>query len=375
VAISATPDYPALVNALSLHDFHASRGAQFAELGGWEMIASYGDVAAEYRALRERVGVLDLSFRSRLCLTGQDRQRFLNGQVTNNVKGLEPGQGCYAALVTAKGKLQSDLNIYCLPDELLLDFEPGLGAAVAERFASFIIADDVQVVDVAGLYGLLSVQGPGAAEIVKRLLGTETPSAPLSFVQVTAPAHGELYCMNQPRGPMAGFDVFAPNESISRISATLTNAAEEAGGRLCGWEALEMTRIEAGIPRFGMDMDETNLAPEAGLDRGISYTKGCYIGQEIIARIRTYGQVAKSLRGFWLPERLAELPKRGEKLYQAGREVGYITSALASPAYRRNIALGYVRRECPAGTTLELQTPSGAGPVEVIALPFPPPAG
>jgi folate-binding protein YgfZ len=262
-----------------------------------------------------------------------------------------------------------------LPEELLLDFEPGLGAAVAERFASFIIADDVQVVDVAGLYGMLSVQGPAAAEVLQALEGLEAPPAPLAFVQVAHPALGDLYCMHQPRGPTDGFDVFVPTPALSEIATTLVNAAERAGGRLCGWEALEMTRIEAGIPRFGVDMDETNLAPEAGLERGISYTKGCYIGQEIIARIRTYGQVAKSLHGFWLPEHLPDLPKRGEKLYQAGREVGYITSALASPAYRRNIALGYVRRECPAGTTLELRTSSGPRPVQVLPLPFPAPAG
>src|SRR5881396_1487649 len=135
------------MNSLVLHELHDGLNASFTEVNGLEAVEHYGDPLAEHAALRERVGVLDLSFRSRLCLTGADRQRFLNGQVTNNVKDLKAGEGCYAALVTAKGRLQSDLNIYCLPEEFLLDFEPGLSGVVARRLETYIIADDVQLVD------------------------------------------------------------------------------------------------------------------------------------------------------------------------------------------------------------------------------------
>lgn len=360
------------MHELSLHPFHQAAGARFMDINGCEVPANYGDTPAEYRVLRESAGILDLSFRSRLCLTGADRARFLNGQVTNNIKDLQPGQGCYAALVNAKGRLQSDLNIYCLPDELLLDFEPGLNGLIEERFNQFIIADDVQVVDVAALYGLWSVQGPRAAEVVTTLAGLTEPPANGRFTPVTSATFGEIYCMNQPRGPVAGFDLFAPIASMSPLADALSSAAGKLGGRLCGWDALEMARIEAGIPRFGVDMDDTNLAPETGIEeRAISYTKGCYVGQEVIARIRTYGHVAKALRGLGLPDDLRSLPKRGEKLYHAGREVGYVTSALASPRLGRNIALGYVRRECyQPGTVLELSTPTGVVPVHVVALPF-----
>src|SRR5512138_3744922 len=134
-----------------------------------QVVNHYGDVLAEHAAVSESAGVLDLSFRGRLSLAGADRQRFLNGQVTNNVKDLQAGEGCYAALVTAKGKMVSDLNIYCLPDELLLDSEPGLAAAITARFEKFVIADDVQVVDAAPHYGLISVQGPKSAEAVNKL--------------------------------------------------------------------------------------------------------------------------------------------------------------------------------------------------------------
>src|SRR5216117_865205 len=157
------------MNSLVLHELHDGLNASFTEVNGLEAVEHYGDPLAENAALRGAAGLLDLSFRSRLCLTGADRQKFLNGQVTNNVKDLKVGEGCYAALVNAKGRIQSDLNIYVLENEILLDFEPGYGAAVAQRLEKFIIADDVQAVDVAPHYGLLSVQGPKSVEALTTL--------------------------------------------------------------------------------------------------------------------------------------------------------------------------------------------------------------
>ena len=157
------------MNLSPLHEFHHSLGARFGELNGAEIVANYGDALVEYTALRESAGVLDLSFRSRICLTGADRVRFLHGQVTNDVKRLKTGEGCYAAITTAKGKMESDLNICVLQDELLLDFEPGLTEKISQRLEKYIVSDDVQVVDVAPHYGLLSVQGPQAEVVVKAL--------------------------------------------------------------------------------------------------------------------------------------------------------------------------------------------------------------
>jgi len=149
-------------------------------------------------------------------------------------------------------------------------------------------------------------------------------------------------------------------------------AARNLGGRPCGWQAIEMARIEAGIPRFGVDMDETNLPPEAGIDaRAISYTKGCYIGQEVIARIRTYGQVAKALRGLRLADNLKDVPRKGDKLYLGDKEIGYVTSAIASPTLKSNIALAYVRREAnQIGAELILQTSAGKSSAKIVQLPF-----
>jgi glycine cleavage system T protein (aminomethyltransferase) len=361
------------MSLLALHDFHVSLGAQFAEVKGMEAADHYGDPAAEQAALRDTSGVLDLSFRGRLCLTGADRKRFLNGQVTNNVKDLATGEGCYAALVTPKAKFQSDVNIYILPNEILLDFEPGLSQSVTQRLEKYIIAEDVQVMDVAPHYGLLSVQGPKPESVVASLsLGSSHPIKLMSFAIVTDPILGEIYCVNQPRLGTKGFDLFVPTTALRTVAEQLIAAAKTAGGRACGWRALETARIEAGIPRYDADMDETNLAPEAGMDaRMISYTKGCYIGQEVIARIRTYGQVARTLRGLRLADDLKRLPNRGDKLFRDGKEVGYVTSAVASPTFKANLALGYVRREHnEAGTELILQTAHGESHAQIVELPF-----
>ncbi|MGD1083682.1 MAG: aminomethyltransferase family protein [Verrucomicrobiota bacterium] len=359
------------MDTLALHDFHRKLGGRFLDLSGKEGVEDYGDARAEHAALRESAGALDLSFRGRLCVLGADRRIFLNGQVTNNVKNLKTGQGCYAALVTAKGRMESDLNIYCLENELLLDFEPGLSAAVQGRLEKYIIAEDVQVADAAPHYGLLSAQGPRAAAVVESL-GLPVPREALGAARMEDPALGEVVVAGQPRIGSGGFDIFVPAASLAAAAEKLLTATRAAGGRFCGWAALEIARIEAGIPRFGADMDNTHLPPEAGLEsRAVSYSKGCYIGQEVIARVRTYGQVAKSLRGLRLPDDLPELPVKGGKLFLGEKEVGVITSAAASPTLKANIALGYVRREAGAPGT-ELWVAAGGAKVSarIVELPF-----
>src|ERR1051325_4891138 len=200
--------------SLALHNFHERLNARFASLNGEEIVADYDDALAEHAALRESAGVVDLSFRGRLCLTGADRARFLHGQVTNDVKRLRDGEGCYAALVNAKGRMLSDLNVYSLPDELLLDFEPGLVEIVSQRLEKYVIADRVEGVNVAPHYGLLSVQGP-KAEMVARALNAEIPGREFTFTRINDASPGDIYLANHPRTSLppepggawsAGFD-------------------------------------------------------------------------------------------------------------------------------------------------------------------------
>jgi folate-binding protein YgfZ len=361
------------MGSLYLRDFHQKLGVHFTTLNGVEVIADYGNVLAEHTALSESAAILDLGCRGRLCLTGMDRVRFLHGQVTNDIKRLTTGEGCYAALVTAKGRMEADLNIYQLPEELLLDFEPGLTGSVSQRLERYIIADDVQVVDIGSQYGLLSVQGLRAERVIKGLaLFEELPVKPFGFCRFTDATMGEVYLVNRARVGTSGFDLFIPNASIGAVLEKLLSVAQSVGGRACGTSALEMARIENGIPRFGIDMDETNFPQECGIEsQAVSYTKGCYVGQEVLNRIHTLGHVNRKLCGLKLGDRMEKLPARGDKLFQAGREVGYVTSALASPRLKANIALGHVRKEANSiGTELVLQTAAGESDARVIELPF-----
>ena len=382
---------------LVLHAFHSNLGARFTELNELERVNDYGDWLAEHAALRQSAGVLDLSFRSRICLTGSDRVRFLHGQVTNDVKRLRAGEGCYAAVTTNKGKMESDLNIFCLADELLLDFEPGLTGKVSKRLEQFIVADDVQVVDVTPYYGLLSVQGPKAEEVIQLLGWGERPHEPFNSEKISDTTLGEIYLMNHARlagsagilpanlgdqrvvgrrqdagAPRAaGFDLFIPNSSLGAGADKLIAAAKQIGGQACGWQAFETARIEEGIPRYGVDMDETNLPLECGIgDRAISYKKGCYIGQEVLNRVHSFGHVNKELRGLRLADDLKSLPHRGDKLFRDGKEIGYLTSVVKSPVLG-NFALGYVRREAnQVGTELVLRTVAGASTLKIVEIPF-----
>jgi folate-binding protein YgfZ len=181
--------------------------------------------------------------------------------------------------------------------------------------------------------------------------------------------------------PLLGFDLFVPNNSLGAVADKLIAAAKQisalaapkrsAGG--CGWQAFETARIEAGIPRFGADMDETNLPLECGpaLRDAVSYNKGCYIGQEVINRVHSFGHATKELRGLRLADDLKTLPQKHDKLFHHGREIGYVTSAVKSPSLNANIALGYVRREAnQIGTELTLRTAAGESSAKIVELPF-----
>jgi aminomethyltransferase len=356
---------------LLLHDLHQKYGARFSTIDGAEMAAHYGDALGEYNALIQTVGVLDLSFRCRLCLVGADRIRFLHGQVTNDVKRLAPWQGCYAALTTAKGKMQSDLNIYRLEEEVLLDFEPGFQQSVSERLDKYIVADDVQVMEVGSLYCLLSLQGPQSQEVLRCLeIFGHVPEKPLSVGKASSAEFGETYVMNQPRAGDRGFDLFVPAVSAASLMEKLLRGATAVGGRLCGWQSLETRRIESGIPRFGLDMDGTNFPQECGIeDRAVSYSKGCYIGQEVLNRIHTLGHVNRELTGLRFSPDLKTLPKKNDKLMDGEKEVGYVTSAIDSPSLKVKVGLGYVRKEV-VGKDLTLRTSGADSPVIVVPLPF-----
>ena len=349
-----------------LHNFLSQQGAQFGDVAGETVARNYGDTNAEHRALTESVALVDLSFRGCLAVLGDDRVKFINGQVTNEVAGLKPGQGCYAALVNAKAKMQADLFVYRLDDELILDFEPGLLVAVTERLESHIVADQVELIDASPHFGLFSLQGPKTAEALAAL-GLVLPGEAFAHAKSPLDECGEIYVMNNGRYGAAGCDLYIPAGHLAKAAVRLAKAVEGQGGRLAGWQATEIARVEAGIPRFGSDMDGKTLPPEANLEtRAISYTKGCYIGQEIIARIRTYGRVNRSLVGYRLD---SDLAVGTELVGDSGKTVGTLTSVIDSPKFGP-IALGLAKRghESP-GQILTAREPA-QGQATIAEIPF-----
>ena len=249
----------------------------FGKLNGVEIILDYGSTRAEAKRLRDCVGVLDLSSRGRICLLGEDRHRFLNGQVTNDIARLAEGTGCYTLITNRKGILQGDASIYRLPEEILLDLEPGTAKSLTARFQKFMVADDVDIADAAPhFWNALDSRTPCPISFLKSL-DVDIASKLKNLHDVlhkTITAIGECYLAKHPRTGSDGYDVFVPRKSLEKLQTRLLDSALSLGGGLCGWSSMEILRIEAGIPRPPIDTSPAILAPELGREeQTISYSQ------------------------------------------------------------------------------------------------------
>ena len=343
----------------------AGDGLQLAPaLGGaWELPACYvrHGAHAEYDAVRRPggVGVIDRSWRAALRLTGADRQSFLQGMVSNDVGALRPGQGCRAAFLDTTGHVLADLHVHALPDALRVETDPRCLPRLAETLEKYLIMEDVEISDVSAEWATLSVQGEGARAALTAVLSSPIPDLPPlgnAAVTTTDGADGLLTALAH--GPTPGYDLRLPVDAASVVWETLLTS----GVTPVGEDAAETLRVEAGEAAWGRELDETVLLPEAGLPDAVSYTKGCYIGQEIIARLQARGHTNRALRAVVFGHD-APIPHPGDTLHvpedqpDAGREVGRITTAVASPRHDgRPLALAYVRREyLEDGTALDVQ--------------------
>ncbi len=338
------------MNALTLHALHQSAGATFGELRGRELVRSYaadspaGAVAApeaEYRAAREGIALFDNSARDVIAVTGEDRLSFLHGMVTNDVKGLAEGQTCYAAMLTPKGALVSDARILRRKGDVLIDVEPGMGATVLDFLNKYLISEDAELRSAPEL-AILSVLGPGAEAL-----------------KPEAAALGEV--LPPWLHALPGFDLLVARDRLGEAFGKLV----DAGASPIGFDACEVLRVESGQPRYGADMDETTLVLEAGLERAIHYNKGCYIGQEVVARATFRGHVNRKLSGLLLGELQPE-PKT--ELYAGEKKVGWVTTVVRSRRHGQVVALGYVHRNhLEPGAELRL---SSGGNARVQPLPW-----
>jgi len=344
-------------------------GAEFVSSRGCLLPERFSDTAEECRAVRESAGVMDHTDRGYLTATGPDAVRFLHGMVSNEVKELEPGQGRYATQLTVQGHMLADLYLLMMPDHLLLETDWALRDRLHETLEKYVIADDVELADRSDQLAAVSVEGPRAGALLKAAGALTLSAKELNHTWVKLAETPVLVVRLSETGE-EGYRLIFIVEYAQNLWDALTAQQPAVGWKPVGHAALNILRTEAGLPRYGVDMDERTLPPEAGLEaRAISYTKGCYIGQETIERVRSRGHVNRRLVGLHLSGE--PMPAAGAKLTREGKEVGWITTAVESPTLGRRIALGTVRREHLApGTELSVE---GGARAEVAELPFYPP--
>jgi len=328
-------------------------------------------VHAEYEALRRGVGVIDLSSVGKLEVRGKNAAQFINGQVTNEVKALPPGDGVFAVFPNVQGKVVALCHVYNLGDRLLLELDASTREKIFQSLSRFVPAGDFFVADVTAGLALVSAQGPRASALIESLTGEPIAEAPPYKIGERAFGSHRALVATRPRAGGPGFDLYVTAAEAAGLRGLLLDRGRDYDARAVGEEALEIARIEAGIPREGADVREQDNPLEAGLDEAVSYTKGCYLGQEIIARIHWRGQPARRLMGLLVDGPAAPAP--GTELYAAdGKKVGEVTSSTSSPALGRVIALGYVHRYyLKHGTELTLGPGEpGAGRAQVAELPL-----
>jgi tRNA-modifying protein YgfZ len=321
-----------------------------------------------YAAARHHAAVIDRSRRGRILVSGNDRRSYLQGLLTNDIAALEPGRGCYAAYLTPQGRMISDLHVYELGDAILLTLEGDTKDVVLTNLDQFVFTEDVQVRDATNVLAQIAIVGPEAGAVLSRV-ATRITAAALAAL----PMHGNLRSEWNGESAIvtriddageAGYEAYVGRAS----SASLASALASAGAVPLDAVTADAIRIEAGVPVFHHDMNEETIPLEAGIEsRAISFTKGCYVGQEVVIRVlhRGHGRVARKLMG--LVFSAGEPPSAGAIVRSGERDIGRVTSSALSPALQKAIALAYLHRDFVApGTAVSVD---GADAV-VAALPF-----
>jgi folate-binding protein YgfZ len=336
-----------------LLDLQRSSGATIGEYFGTLLPSRFGDFAAEYRVLREAVGLVDTNFRAFFSFSGPDRQRYVNAILTSNVRDFKPGQGTVGLLLTAQGHILAEVETYAREESILASSHAMIRERTYSTFDKFIIMDDVMLEDVTASTGTLDLAGPRAAALLAELGVRNIADMPLlAHEEVKL---GQISCrvVRREFGSDAAATLIAGREQLSDLWRGLAERVRMHGGAPVGMEAVNSIRLESGTPWFGYDYDDKQIPHEAGLEHShINYEKGCYTGQEIVERVRSRGHVNRrltELRFFG-----GEAPAAGTKLLHGGNEIGSVTSTAFSPSLGQPIGLGYLRREHSAiGTRMD----------------------
>ena len=284
-----------------------------------------------YEALRQSAAWMDLSGRGKIRLTGEDRARLLHAMTTNQIQDLTPGQGCYTFFLNAQGRILADSNVLCQDEAILLDTEPETRERVFQHLDQFIIADDVTLEDATGALATIAVEGPQAAPALESL------GAPLPEVEQSWQPWGDRIVLRAATTGPSGWLVLVPVTGKQSLIESLGGLPQADS------EAARAVRIENGKPRYGDEITDRFLLQETGQMRAVNFSKGCYLGQEIVERVRSRGQVHRHLRAVQIEGQT--VPPAGAKLTAEGKDLGELVSASFSPALNKIVAMAYIRTD------------------------------
>ncbi|MGH9774977.1 MAG: YgfZ/GcvT domain-containing protein [Candidatus Acidiferrales bacterium] len=340
-----------------------------ASLGNWLgclLPSRFTDFAAEYEIAQKSVALLDTSYRAVLRFTGPDSVRYLNAILTADIKQLAPGTGTPALLLNPQGHILAELECYASEDEIIVFTHVSEREHTLAALDKYIIMDDVTMEDITSDFSTIAFEGPHAPELAHSLFQIKLPSMPEFAHALSNLGSIDLRLFRRSHFGAAGAEILVAREDLARLWTELFEAVSDAGGAPVGYEALNCLRLEAGIPWFGYDFDETVIPHEAALESThVNFNKGCYTGQEIVERVRSRGHVNRRRVG--LEFHGSTEPAHGVELFASGVSVGRVTSAAYSPAARAFIGMGYVRREQNSPGS-EVEYPGGRA--RVIELPL-----
>ena len=365
--MEATSTQTAAIETPLAH-IHKSAGANIGVWFGCALPDDFGDWQREYEFVKQTVALIDKNYLAYFSFAGPDRARYLNAILTNNVKDLQPGQGNISLLLNPQGRILAEIETQAQPDRLLCISHAMIRAQIAETLEKFIIMDDVTLTDETHRYATLSLQGPQTAHLVRELSANTNLDALADFTSIDTHINSIACSITRKsfaKTPSA--DIRVERKDIEPLWNFLAEKTQAAGGGPVGYKGLNALRLEQSLPWFGYDFGDKQIPHEAGLENShISYTKGCYTGQEIVERVRSRGQVNRRRVSLRFTSTNQQPPVAGTVLTADGKEVGVVTSSSPVSQQTDSIGMGYARKESAApGGELTFTTPEATGKATV----------
>ncbi len=327
-----------------LAEEHRSAHVQLAEFEGCELPEQFAGLDAEYRAARESAAIFDTNWNAIWMVGGRDRVQYLHNITSNDIKSLAEGRGTLALLLNPQGHILAELEIYALAEKLLVRSHAAQRERTLATLKKYIIGSKVEIEDVTERMGSFAIEGPRAADVLRQICGSEIVGMSEIGVQEASMDGNPCWLLRRSHFGAVGAEILASREQLAALWRKALGVVRELGGAPIGMTALNALRLEARVPWFPADFNEAMIPHEAALETThISFTKGCYTGQEIVERVRSRGHVNR--KRVALKFSTGEPPPAGTKLRAGGAEVGFVTSAAFSPSVKAAIGMGYVRHE------------------------------